>query len=42
MQISNTILMLSSLVGLLAAIAAGIRLFMRVKGSPFTFATFRG
>ena len=42
MQISNTILMLSSLVGLLAAIAAGFGLFLRNDGSPFTFTTLRG
>lgn len=42
MQISNILIVLSSSVALLAAIAAGTGLFLRDDGSPFTFTTLRG
>lgn len=42
MQVSNLTLLLSSLVGVFSAVAAGIGLFVRGEGEPFTFTTLRG
>jgi len=42
MKVSSIVIVLSSLVALLGAIAAGIGLFYRESGAPFSFTTLRG
>lgn len=42
MNTSNIVVWLSSLIALLALIAAGVGLFWRDGGSPYPFSTLRG